>query len=368
MKKMIFFLPYKLDEKAARARMVRPRKMMQAFRDNGFEVFEISGYARERKKKISEIKRQINAGTRFDFMYAEASTMPMLLTEPNHLPLHPFMDFGFFQFIKNHDIRIGLFYSDIFWKFDEYGNSLPVWKKRAALLCYQFDIRMYERLLDRFFLPTKKVLPYFNSKKLNSIAEELPPGTEKTVIPPRKYLNRVFSVEPLTILYVGGLGGHYQFSELIKAVCAVDCCRMILCCREMDWERENESFFPFLSEKIEVVHKSGLELTELFERSDICALVFKRDAYIDMAKPVKAFEYLSNELPVLATEGTDIEEFVKNNQIGWTVNYSTEAISKLLKKIIAEPTLLDELHDRIAVAKEENYWATRAKQVAESLS
>ena len=95
MKRCLFYLPYQLKE-ANRARMVRPRKMIQAFRDIGYEVFPVTGYAAERKEKIAEVKRMIRAGERFDFMYAEASTMPMLLTQPHHFPTHPFLDFGFF--------------------------------------------------------------------------------------------------------------------------------------------------------------------------------------------------------------------------------------------------------------------------------
>ena len=48
MKKCIFYLPYELDPLAARARMVRPRKMMQAFRDVGYAVGEIAGDVAER--------------------------------------------------------------------------------------------------------------------------------------------------------------------------------------------------------------------------------------------------------------------------------------------------------------------------------
>ena len=75
MKRCIFYLPYELDRSAARARMVRPRKMIRAFQDIGYDVFEITGYAAERKRKIAEAKRLIRSGVPFDFTYSEASTM-----------------------------------------------------------------------------------------------------------------------------------------------------------------------------------------------------------------------------------------------------------------------------------------------------
>ena len=50
--------------------------------------------------------------------------MPTLLTEPHHFPTHPLLDFGFFRYVKKQGIPIGLFYSDIFWKFEDYGKDL----------------------------------------------------------------------------------------------------------------------------------------------------------------------------------------------------------------------------------------------------
>lgn len=76
------------------------------------------------KKSINKIKSLIEAGEKFDFCYSESSTMPTLLTEKNHLPSHPFLDFSFFKYLKKNNIKIGLFYRDIHWMFDFYGKGL----------------------------------------------------------------------------------------------------------------------------------------------------------------------------------------------------------------------------------------------------
>ena len=146
MQKCIFYLPYKLEPHGLGARMLRPRKMIKAFREIGYEVFVISGFSGERKKRIQEIKNRISNGEKYDFMYTESSTMPTLLTDPHHFPLHPFFDFDFFEYIKSQGIKIGLFYCDIYWKFDTYGTDLPWWKKQAALKCYGYDIAQYKKL------------------------------------------------------------------------------------------------------------------------------------------------------------------------------------------------------------------------------
>ncbi len=368
MKRCIFYLPYELDPHASRARMVRPRKMIRAFQELGYEVFEITGYAAARKQKIAEAKRLIRSGVRFDFAYSEASTMPTLLTEPHHLPTHPFLDFGFFKYLKKHEIPIGLFYPDVYWKFDNYGKDLPTWKRFSALRNYELDIREYEKTLTRFYLPSTKLGEYLGSEHLNAIAEELPPGADDLTVSPRSYEARDFDREPLTVFYVGGIGSQYQIVELVAAVAQTPRTRLILCCREAEWEKEKAAYEPFLNERIEVIHKSGAELEPYYAQADLCSLVFKPDAYREMAKPVKAYEYLAHERPILATEETGIGRFVKESGIGWTVDYSVEAISRQLLACIEQPELLSGLRSRCEEVKRENTWKARAEQVAQGLT
>lgn len=368
MKKCIFYLPYQLDATAARARMVRPRKMIKAFKDIGYEVFEITGYAAERKKKIAELKKMIDSGAKFDFMYSEASTMPTLLTEPNHLPTHPFFDFEFFKYLNRNGIKIGLFYPDVYWKYDSYGKNLSYPKRLVAIKNYKYDIKQYEKTLSRFYVPSFGVSDCIASKKLSAIAEELPPGADEVMTTPKDYDNRNFSKDPFTVFYVGGIGAHYQFDELIRAINMTENCRLVLCCREAEWDQSPLNGSEMITEKIQVIHKSGKDLIPYFQMADLASLVFFPSEYIDIAKPVKAFEYLGNELPVLATEGTAIGEFVEENNIGWTVEYDASAIAEKLNTIIAEPHLIEKLHGSIAKAKEKNTWRARARQVCEGLS
>ena len=105
MKKCIVYIPYKLEDKGQGARMLRPRKMVQAFRDIGYDVAMISGVSSERRGMIRDVKKRIAAGERYDFLYMETNTEPTLLTDPGHLPTHPFMDYGFFRFVKKHGDR-----------------------------------------------------------------------------------------------------------------------------------------------------------------------------------------------------------------------------------------------------------------------
>ena len=367
MKKCIFYLPYKLDEHGAGARMLRPRKMIQAFCDIGYDVFVIEGVSTTRRRQIREIKKRIRNGEKYDFMYTESHTEPTLLTDPNHLPTHPFMDFSFFRFVREHGIKIGLFYCDIYWKFDTYGAELPKWKKLGALINYRYDINQYKKYLNQFYVADMKVFFYLKENKLSVIAKELPPGAEDIKVKNRSYEYRNFNTQPLSIFYVGGLGNQYQIVELIKAIQQTEQTKLIVCCREAEWEKEKDKIEPYLCERVKIIHKKSEELKALYEESDICSLLFKNDIYIEMAKPFKAYEYLAHEIPVLSTKGTGIGAFVEENDIGWNIEYEAEAISNTLKEILSDPAVIERKRNNCKIVKNNNLWTTRAQQVASDL-
>lgn len=363
MKQCIFYLPYKLDEHGAGARMMRPRKMAQAFQDIGYEVVMISGTSSERRGMIHDVKKRIKSGEKYDFLYMENHTEPTLLTDPSHLPTHPFMDYGFLKFARKHGIPIGMFYCDVFWKFDFYGADLPTWKKQAALACYRYDVREYEKLLDIFYCPNAVAYPQkIGSEKLGKIARVLLPGAEDIPVPAKKRTD-----EPLTVFYVGGITLHYRIEELLKAICMTEGTQLILCCRKNEWESEQENFTPYMCDRVEVVHCSGDELEELYARADVGALMFEENEYMCMTVPYKAYEYLGHELPVMSTKGTIAGSFVEKNDIGWNIAYSAKAIQRVFREIFEDPALLPHKQRNCKIAKEENLWTCRAEQVVRDL-
>lgn len=173
-KRIIFHLPLKIDPTLHSASQIRPLKMLQAFKDIGYEVDVIMGSGEERKRAIKVIKKNIKNGVTYDFLYSESSTMPTLLTESHHLPTHPFLDFGFFKFCKKHGIQIGLFYRDIYWRFPDYAKD---WKTNIALKLYNYDLRKYNQLVDTLFVPSKDMLRFL-PEKYNYSIHELPSGAE----------------------------------------------------------------------------------------------------------------------------------------------------------------------------------------------
>ena len=364
--KCIFHMPLPLDKKSKSASGIRPCKMLQAFKDIGYDVYAITGYAKERKAAIKTLKKKIQEGEKFDFLYSESSTMPTALTEKKHIPPHYLLDFSFFKFCAKQSIKIGLFYRDIYWKFDDiYKCLLPKWKYICAIKSYQYDLWQYKRLLTKFYVPSEKIYPYIEIPELKNKLDTLPPGCEERIVKNKKILQRDFNKEPLKIFYVGGLGSEYKILELFKAVSMISCCDLTICCREKEWNDNIEEYKKYINfPNIHIVHVSGDSLNPYYESTDICSLIFKPNEYRNLAVPFKAFEYLSWEKPTLVSKNTLIGDWTERNGTGWLVKYQSDDIYNTVMEIINHP---QDLYDKVCkckIAKQRNLWTIRAQKVA----
>lgn len=359
--RMIFHIPKPVSFNDSSASQIRPVKMLYAFKKLGYKVDIISGKASVRKDSIKKIKNNIDNGEKYEFMYSESSTMPTLLTEPHHLPTYPFLDFNFFRFLKANNIKIGLFYRDVYWNFNEL-YDINFFKKIYAKFFYYWDLYNYNKLLDVIYLPSLKMdnyIPY----DLNLIKKELPPAIDNI-----KYYEKSNSKEKLNIFYVGGIGGAYNLEKLFKVVSNLDFLNLIVCTREKDWQKAKNKYKNFLTENIKIVHKSGKELLPYFKKSDILNLFFEDTIYRSFAMPYKLFEYLSVQKPIIAVNNTAAGKFVKNNDIGWTVDYKEEQLKKLLIKLHNNRELLQNKQKNIANVAKNNLWINRAEKVANDLT
>lgn len=362
----IYHIPIPLDPNAKSASGIRPQKMLQAFKRLGYEVAVVSGYANERKAMIRVIKDKINHGTKYDFLYSESSTMPTSLTEPHHMPTHPFLDFSFFYFCKRNGIKLGLFYRDIYWKFEIYKEKVHGIKYLGALMAYRYDLLCYSLLLDKLYVPNERIYAYLSEKKLQNKLDTLPPGCEEQNIDASiKSVRRDFTREPLRIFYVGGLGGQYQISEILEAVKSIPYCEMTICCREAEWNANQDTLGKYNECKnIHIVHDNGKDLEKYYLEADICSLMFKPDIYREFAMPYKAFEYLSWLKPILATKDTAIGDFVEKNDIGWSITYNFKEIQTKINFLIQNPKDIEKKKYKCLKTKKDNMWTTRVKKVS----
>lgn len=368
----IFHIPNHIDNNGTSGSQVRPRKMMKAFEDIGYKVEVVMGYGAERKQAIERIKNNILSGVKYDFLYSESSTMPTLLTEEDHIPRYPFLDFDFFKFCKKHGIRIGLFYRDIYWRFPVYRLAVKGVKYYAAQLMYRYDLIKYSNLLDVLYLANSGVAKYLPNKKLVSISESLPPASDKNEYLKEKsvfYDTRVTSKsKSIELFYVGGLGNQYEFLELLKGIKDIPTVNLTICCREKEWNINRLRYEDYLTDRVRIVHVSGDALIPLYMQADVCCCYFSHNEYMDIAVPVKLFEYLSFGIPVLASSGNPAGEFIASCKAGWTINYNSALVKELFEHLLAHYEDIYKAHLYALKAIEGNQWADRALLVQKELT
>lgn len=356
-KRMIFHVPFPLGSNSKSASGIRPVRIYNGFKELGYEVDLVDGNAVQRKKAIKQIKENIKKGIKYDFCYSESSTQPTLHTEPYSFLKHPFFEFGFFSYLKKRGIKIGLFYRDIYWCFPEYAVSL---KKRFYTYLYRYDIQMYLKYLYAVFVPSQEMLNYVPQlKQLKNF--ELPSGAEL-------YLEDIDKTKSpnINLFYVGGIKSHYDLSLVLKIIREYKDISLTLCCREEEWLNSIEKYEKYLAPNIKIIHKSGEDLLPYFRNADIGVIFLKPIEYRNFAMPFKLFEFIGHGLPVLASEGTKVAKFVKENNCGFVVDYNEKSLRNFLSSLSKEK--IATVKSNVIDFAPSQTWRERARTVAEILT
>ena len=365
MKRCIFHYLHPIEEKPGVGSALRPYQMLQAFRAIGYEVDVVAGYGAERKKQILQIKQNIKNGVCYEFLYSESVNDPTILSEQDHFPRYPFLDFGFLKFCKKQNIPVGLFYRDVYWKFPLF-KELTSWIKRMILKpLFAYDLIKYRSCLDLLFLPTIRMqqyaIPNFQSRAL-------PPGGVLRPASYEKKRNRYSEHDKLRIFYVGSLSSLYDNRLLFQAVQETQNVYLTVCTHQKQWEKVKPDYAPYLCDRIEVVHKSGDALQEYYETADVAAYCLNSHEYLDMAMPIKVFEAISYGTPLLATNIFSIAQMVRNENIGWVSETSVDGIKQVLEFLKNHPEEIAKKTENTILAAQQNTWQCRALQVAKDLT
>jgi hypothetical protein len=363
MKRMIFHLPTKLDKERCSGSQIRPQKMIHAFEGIGYKVDLVSGSVSNRKKSIEKIKENILHGTKYDFLYSESSTMPTALTESHHFPIDPFFDFCFLQYCKKQNIKVGLFYRDIYWMLSSHKKDVQFFKRVIADFFYYYDLKQYKKIVDILFVPTIEMFIFMKYDFQNKVVS-LPPGIElkdnlKSNLKQRKGLN---------FIYVGGSGIDYDLNLFLKVLSHIDNknIKLNLCTRKDEWENSCNRYSSLLN-NVEVHHKNGEELSDIYQESDVAVYFIKPFEFGSFALGLKFFEYLSYEKPIIGVKGTAIGDFISKYDIGWSVDYSFGTLEALLNTLASNKSEIITKISNIKKMKNLHTWEARAAQVAKEL-
>ena len=364
-RRILFYRTLAIDPEPKVGSDVRPAKLLQAFRQLGYEVDVVAGAAAERKRAIDEVRRKDASGFTYDFLYAEPPTTPIPLNESHHLPLHPLIDYRFLAFCHARGIPVVLFYSDVQWRLPDYPRRIGWAKYLAAWPFFQLDLLVYRRVVDALLVPHIGML-----SRVAGWAAQKPhwasiPGFDplETPAPPMAKIGKM----PLRLFYVGGVTPPvYDLSPLLRgsAFAAAKGLRheLTICCREPDWARHPATYDQFLGAHVTIVHnRTRQELLDLYALHDIAVMPYGT-INSDWAMPIKFPEAIGMSLPVLAGSGTAVARMVDEQGIGWSVGPSEEDLHAVLQRIDGHE--LDRVRAAVKRVKPSYTWTERAREIA----
>src|ERR1700674_4484429 len=152
-RRIVFYRTLAIDPESRTGSGVPPAKLLEACRQLGYSVDVVAGPARERRRAAREVRQKVSTGTRYDFLYAEPPTTPIMLNEPHHLPTHPLLDYRLFGFCHSRGIPVVLFYCDVQWTVPDYRRRVGAPRVLGARPFFYLDLRAYSRLADILLVP-----------------------------------------------------------------------------------------------------------------------------------------------------------------------------------------------------------------------
>jgi glycosyltransferase involved in cell wall biosynthesis len=357
---MIFHVAFRLSHEPRKASELRPVRMLEAFEQLGYEVLEVSGTHRDRQNKIRSLRRRIKNGLKVDFVYSEAATAPTGIGEPVTFSTSFTRDISFLKFCQRKGIPVGLFYRDLYWCFPIYTETVS-WPLSALLRgLFRWDLRRYRAAEFRIYLPSLKMAEYLPIIRRERV-RALPPGGEF------HSALAAHSTDELRLLYVGGLGSNYRLHATIAEIATRDEVSLTLCVPKQQWLEREAEYRTSLGQNISLVHKSGLELEQLYKQVDVCLLAVEPIAYWGFAAPVKLFEYISYGKPIIASNGTFSGGFVVDNDLGWSVDYGSGQLGALIDTLQNDRSELTRVARRVREARLQHTWVARASNVVADL-
>ena len=362
---VVFHHPGPVEAKGRTGSQVRPWQLLQAFREEGYEVLPVVGRGVERQQQIKVAKKVLRSGKKLSFVYSESRSIPTLLAESHRLPLFPTMDFRFLKSMREAGVPVGLFYRDVFWRFDMYRAMLSWPARMITVPLYQYDWWWYRRVVDHLFLPSVAMSAHLATAWPKDNISALPPGTHLPGI--AAIPESIRQPESLQLLYVGGVHPPaYDLVPLLRAVGETPRVKLALCCRPEEWATVRSYYADWINDRVEVVHRTGDDLRGLYARADLFALLRQPHEYLDFAVPVKLFESVGYGLPIVTLEGTEAARMVEQHGLGWVVP-DTDSVAPLLQRLQEAPELLAQKRAAVAQARAQHTWGARVREIVRQL-
>lgn len=355
---IIYYYPDELILNGDKGSQIRPQSILEAFFAEGHNVFVISGSSKDRKKKIKSLKKQINSGKTYQLCYGESTNQTFFLSNKNHIPVF-FVDISFFRFLKSQRIPSGIFYRDAYWCFNNLRpKTNPIYFVKYFF--HKIEWKIFTKYFSVIFLPSSKLIEVLPTTKYNFQNIQLPPGHNDQV------LSKKNPGKNLRLLYVGGIKPpYYDINDLLNN--SLDrSVQITICTRKSEWDLYKKNY-KYINNNIKIVHKNGKGLEKLYHSSDLFVDIRKGSDYFNMAMPIKYFEAIGFEKPIICFSGSEVSDFIDENQIGWVIKSPNE-LNTLINHIIRNKDEIMQKEEKIKKLKEYHSWKYRTKQIINALT
>lgn len=147
----------------------------------------------------------------------------------------------------------------------------------------------------------------------------------------------------LRISYIGAVRQFNELKNLMDACKDIKDVQILIHGSGVDYKRINNIKNDYKNVKVTGVYHFK-ESAKLYSKSDILYALYPiKSLQYRMSYPVKLFEAIITKTPIIVSKGTVLEEFVKQNSIGFVVDGSNvEEIKSLVNSINKNRNILDE--------------------------
>lgn len=341
---------------------VRPVAMRQAFEALGLSVYCVDGWPKNRRKR----EESIHDAMRF----LDTHTVKACYVEPPSGPIFLRADRQLLMRVHEKGIPMGIFYRDLFWRFDTKFHGVSWLKRRLIRFLQERDLRLFKKTMDLFFFPSAQVA---EAADFGVSWMSLPPGCsdDDEVVRQRAEKERILHKEVPALLYVGGILGDYGLDLLLDSMQRLNATttRMTLelVCRSAEWEAfchehpvENFSW-------LHVQHLQGEKLLPLYRDTDFAVIPFHKTPYMDFSVPVKLFEYLSHLKPIFATRCNAIAEVLEQEKIGWLCDANAAAMHEQMVRVLENREEASDVKAAMPEARMRNTWQKRAQKAYDAI-
>lgn len=329
---------------------VRPKKIYDAFNSIGVKVKLLEGQQNKIKLRWQRVWKYFKdiRNEKYDLCYVEPPS-GVVFNICDHLLL--------LYISKIKKIPTGVFYRDAFWKLYKHYNRKGL-KAKILILMHKFDWIIFKLVSKVMYFPSESFAEHFECK--NKVI--LMPGAEK--------INGLLPGEDNTFIYVGGIEGGYGADLLLssfkKAYEINKSIRLNLVCRN-----ENDIVSKYKNEEWLNLHigKSGKdELKEIYDKSKYAIITLLKGDYMDLAVPIKIFEYISYEKPILSTDCKEISKIITKYNIGKISKEYKDLSKDIIDMVTDEKSYIkykENIKNRVL---QEELWIDRVLTVINTLS